>query len=104
MYVHSIHNETEFRKALDSSCLVVVDFAATWCGPCKALAPKLEAMAKQYSSVRFFKVDVDSLNNVAQMYQINAMPTVLYMRRGMELTRVVGANVAKIEDAIRKHM
>merc|ERR1711994_1026486 len=62
--------------------LVVIDFYATWCGPCKMIAPKLEEMSKTKTNVVFLKVDVDEAEDVAMEYNISAMPTFLFMKNG----------------------
>lgn len=69
----------------------VIDFYATWCGPCKALAPMLEQLEKKYSGkIKFTRVDVDEQPDVAQKYNIEAMPTLVYLVNGKEVNRTVG--------------
>ncbi|KAI5481691.1 hypothetical protein MNV49_002917 [Pseudohyphozyma bogoriensis] len=84
--------------------LVVIDFHATWCGPCHAIAPKFEQMATQYKGVATFcKVDVDAAADVAKQYGIRAMPTFVFLKGGVKVDEVRGANAPAIEAAIRKH-
>ena len=65
--------------------LVVIDFYATWCGPCKMISPKLEEMSKTKTNVVFLKVDVDEAEDVAMEYNISAMPTFLFMKNGKKV-------------------
>lgn len=81
-----------------------VDFFAEWCGPCKQVAPKLEAYAEQYPDVTFLKVDVDNdaTQELSSKNGISAMPTFIAFLGGEEVGKVVGANLAKMEDLIKK--
>ncbi|ORY72559.1 thioredoxin-like protein [Leucosporidium creatinivorum] len=83
--------------------LVVIDFHATWCGPCHAIAPKYEALSQQYRDVTFCKVDVDAAADIAKEYSIRAMPTFTFHKGGAKVDEVKGANAAAIEAALRKH-
>ncbi|KAF4269371.1 hypothetical protein KXW98_002736 [Aspergillus fumigatus] len=89
-------------KALTSSGPVVVDFFATWCGPCRAVAPKVGELSEKYSNVRFIQVDVDKVRSVAQEMNIRAMPTFVLYKDGQPLEkRVVGGNVRELEEMIK---
>jgi thioredoxin 1 len=70
----------------------VVDFFATWCGPCQALAPSIEKLAKEYAGrAKVFKIDTDKGGNVAASYGIRGVPTVIFFKDGKEMNRIVGA-------------
>ena len=86
---------SEFDSAIAQDKLVVVDFYATWCGPCKMIAPMIEKFSEQYPQADFYKLDVDELGDVAQKNEVSAMPTLL-----KEVAKVVGANPAAIKQAI----
>lgn len=110
--VNPIHSAASFKEhVIDGSAtsahhLVLVDCFATWCGPCKAIAPKIAAMSNQetYKNVAFYKLDVDELPDVAQDLQIRAMPTFLLFKDGVKVEEIVGANEVAIRRAIDKHL
>jgi len=89
-------------KALVSSGPVVVDFFATWCGPCKAVAPVVGKLSETYPNVRFLQVDVDKARQIAQEHQVRAMPTFVLYKDGKPLDkRVVGGNMKELEEGIK---
>ncbi|KIK70670.1 hypothetical protein GYMLUDRAFT_210022 [Collybiopsis luxurians FD-317 M1] len=83
--------------------LSVIDFHATWCGPCHQIAPAFEAFSKQYTNVNFLKCDVDAARDVASLYRVSAMPTFIFLRGSTKVDQVRGANRTGLEAAIRKH-
>ncbi|KIL71483.1 hypothetical protein M378DRAFT_155057, partial [Amanita muscaria Koide BX008] len=96
---------TELDDVLSKSNdkLSVIDFHATWCSPCHAIAPAFEALAKQHSNVNFLKVDVDAAKDVASRYSISAMPTFIFLKGSEKVDQVRGANRAALEAALLKH-
>lgn len=81
-----------FEKALDSSSVVVVDFWATWCGPCKMIAPAMEKLADAYAGKAVVgKIDVDQEGDLAQEFGVMSIPCVVILKDGVEYTRLVGA-------------
>ena len=81
---------------------MVVDFFATWCGPCKAVAPIVEKLSDSVTSVKFYKVDVDELASVAADNGISAMPTFLFYKDGQKRNDLMvrGANTRAIQEAV----
>jgi len=74
-----------------ASGLIVVDFYATWCGPCRQLAPILDSVAGSFTGkVKFFKVNVDESPGLAQNYLIQAMPTLIFFKNGKLVDHVTG--------------
>jgi thioredoxin 1 len=81
--------------------LVVVDFTATWCGPCKMIAPFFEEMANEFSDTCIFlKVDVDEGTEIAQAYNVMSMPTFIFIKNGKIVERFSGASVEKLRQVI----
>jgi len=91
---------SDFKKALSEKGVMIVDCFATWCGPCKVIAPKVVEFAKKYPTARFYKVDVDEVPDVAQELGISAMPTFVIFNEGDVADKVVGANPHALESAI----
>uniref|UniRef100_A0A0E0HXQ6 Thioredoxin domain-containing protein n=1 Tax=Oryza nivara TaxID=4536 RepID=A0A0E0HXQ6_ORYNI len=79
---------------------VVIDFSASWCGPCKMMEPVFKEMAGRFTDVAFLKVDVDELAEVARTWRVEAMPTFVLARGGEEVGRIVGADKDELEKTI----
>ncbi|KAJ3413429.1 hypothetical protein HDV05_008070 [Chytridiales sp. JEL 0842] len=99
--VKQVANVKEFQDIINSGS-VVVDFFATWCGPCKVISPKFEEFSKQYTSATFIKVDVDEVPEAAEACGIRAMPTFQVYKDGKKVGEVVGADKNKLEAEIAK--
>lgn len=84
-----IVNETEYREVIKEG-ITLVDFFATWCGPCKALGPVLEELSAQYPNIKFVKVDVDEAESLAEEYGIMSVPTVYLLNNGQVIGRTGG--------------
>ena len=83
-------NEKEFTEAVKSG-ICVVDFYATWCGPCKMMAPILQDIEEELGSkAKFFKIDVDENENLARKFGVMSIPTILILENGKECERKVG--------------
>ena len=91
-----VTDKTFKAEVLDAKVPVVVDFFAEWCGPCKAMAPALELVAKEMAGkVKVVKVDVDHNPGITQKYRIQAMPTLMVFKGGKVASTQVGALVQK---------
>ena len=92
------HVQTSGRK------LVVVDFFATWCGPCRAIAPFYEQLSNQYSGrAIFLKVDVDQTPDVAQQCSVSAMPTFHMYKAGRRVVEFAGADRNRLQAEVQRH-
>lgn len=87
--IKHIENENQFNQEI-SKGLTIVDFFATWCGPCKMLSPVLEQLSEEYSDITFVKVDVDDCQNVSKEYGIMSVPTLMKFENGTLIDSKVG--------------
>lgn len=98
-----IHLEKEDFNEIIKKDLTVVDFFATWCGPCKMLSPIIEELSTKIDDVKFVKVDVDKHDEIARTYGIMSVPTIIFFRDGKEVRRHVGfTSEDKIKDIIEE--
>ena len=96
-----------FSELIDSPGMpVLVDFFATWCGPCKTMAPILEQVAAQYGGkLRVIKIDVDRNQAVAQQYRVQSIPTLILFHKGQPVWRQAGVVPApQIAQALRPYV
>lgn len=88
---------------LNSDKPVMVDFWATWCGPCKAIAPSVAYLSNEYEGkVVIAKIDVDQAQDIASQYGISAIPTLVFFKDGQEVNRFNPTSMGQIEDALAK--
>jgi thioredoxin 1 len=93
--VQSVNLDSWNQEVLQSQQLVMVDFWATWCAPCKMVAPTVEELAKEYEGkAKFVKVNTDENSELATQYKIRGIPTLMFIKGGQVVDQVVGA-VAK---------
>jgi thioredoxin 1 len=95
------------QEVRDQDGLAMVDFWATWCGPCRIIAPIVEKLAEDYADkgLRVGKLDVDSNPMTASQFGVRSIPTVLFFKNGEVVDKVIGAVPrGQLEEKIKKHL
>ncbi|XP_034484154.1 thioredoxin-T [Drosophila innubila] len=105
--VHVVQSKEDFEQQLSNAGdkLIVIDFCANWCGPCKIIAPKLEELAAQYTErAVVLKVNVDENEEITLEYNITSMPTFVFIKNGEVLDIFVGGNSDKLAKSMEKYV
>ena len=102
MAVINITKENFAQEVLHSEKPVLLDFWAAWCGPCTILSPVVEELAQEHPEISFGKVNVDEVPELAQRYQISAIPTLLLFKDGQPVDMSVGVkSKAELENFLK---
>jgi thioredoxin 1 len=98
--------DQNFEETISKNPLVLIDFWAGWCGPCRALAPTIEELAKEYAGKVFIgKLDVDENPATSEKFNVSSIPTVVILKDCREVEKIIGlCNKQKYVDALKKHM
>jgi thioredoxin 1 len=101
-----IVTDSNFKETIKKHSLILIDFWAPWCGPCRALTPTIEELTKEYAGkVTIGELNVDENPNTAERFQVYSIPTMLIMKDGCEVDRIVGLVPKKhIEAVLSKHL
>jgi len=97
--------DSDFESTMNQSELpALVDFSATWCQPCKALAPTIDAVADEYDGkLAVYKVDIDKAQNVSAQFGIQGVPTCVFLKGGREVDRFSGVqDLRAVKDRVDK--
>lgn len=89
--VKQITSQT-FDKTLTENKIVVVDFYAVWCGPCRMMHPVVEELSNQFTNIAFVKVDIDNDTQLAISQNVQVVPTFIAYKNGAEVNRIIGYN------------
>ncbi|KAL3636299.1 hypothetical protein CASFOL_020846 [Castilleja foliolosa] len=92
-----------FEASKQTSKLIVIDFTATWCGPCQTIQPTIEEYSEIYTDVDFVKIDVDELESVAKEFGVQTMPTFILIKKGKQVDKIVGAKKEELKMKIEQH-
>uniref|UniRef100_UPI00398F72B9 thioredoxin-like n=1 Tax=Pristiophorus japonicus TaxID=55135 RepID=UPI00398F72B9 len=104
MGVRVLENQKDFEMLLkEAGCkLVVIDFSATWCGPCKGIHPRFLELAEKNPNVIFCEVDVDDATDIAENCEITCMPTFHFYKNGEKVFAFSGANRTTLEEKVQE--
>lgn len=105
MALRVLADDSQFMVEMNAAGtrLVVVDFTATWCGPCQRIAPFFEELARRYPRAVFIKVDVDHCQETAASNGVSAMPTFIFFRNKAKIDRLQGGNPEALEQKVKQH-
>ncbi|MGN0382729.1 MAG: thioredoxin [Eubacterium sp.] len=90
MKIFEIENE-KLEDIINSTPDIIVDFFATWCGPCKMMGKVFESMSDDVDNISVCKIDVDKRPELAQMYRVVSVPTIIFFKDGKEIQKFTGA-------------
>tara|TARA_B100001113_G_scaffold271504_1_gene226269 strand:- start:953 stop:1294 length:342 start_codon:yes stop_codon:yes gene_type:complete len=101
----SVDKETFSSEVLQNDKLVLVDFWAEWCGPCKQIAPRLDEISEKYSeNLSVCKVDVDSNRELALQYNVRSIPSLMIFKEGEMIDSLMGAvSLEELEDLVTRN-
>lgn len=104
MVVKEVMHDPQFQEELSANGmrLVVVDFSATWCGPCRRIAPLYDELSLKYDRAVFLKVDVDKCQETAASQGVSAMPTFIFYRNKVKVAKIQGADIAAVEAKLKQ--
>lgn len=89
--VHEVTTSTWDDEVIKSQGLVIIDFWAAWCGPCRMISPTVEELAKEYSGkIKVLKLNTDENSEVATKYKIMGIPTIMFFKDGTKVDQIVG--------------
>ncbi|KAJ7961060.1 Thioredoxin [Quillaja saponaria] len=92
--------DQKLAEAISEGRIVIANFSATWCGPCKMISPFYRELSEKYPSLMFLLVDVDELTDFSATWDIKATPTFFFLRDGQQIDKLVGANKPELQNKI----
>ena len=86
--------------------LMIIDFSASWCGPCKLIKPFITYLKEQYTNVEFYDIDIedDKTETITSNFNIKKVPTFIYYKNGEICNRIIGTDKSTIEDLINENL
>lgn len=105
MTIQHLSSVEEISNCLEANSLVLIDFWAPWCNPCKAMEPMLTATAREMNQVKVVKVNVDDVCNAAEEYQVRGVPTLVLVKNNEVVGRKVGSiNTSQLQSFINANI
>ena len=96
-----LQNSTSFEYILMENDLVLVDFFATWCPPCKMLSPIIDEFASSREDIKVVKVNIDDYKSISDKYDVHAVPTLIFFKKGVEVKRHMGfLGISQLNDIV----
>lgn len=100
--VHSVTELKEFKSLLKQHDMIVANFGASWCGPCKQLRPFYFGLPENFPNIHFVKIDVDHDDGIGDQEQVQALPTTLFFYKSTCVERIIGSQKEKILNGCTK--
>lgn len=102
----STYDELVSYSQTNSNKLIVIDFNASWCGPCKAIKPFFDYLKENYPNVDFLKINIEDENttSITEIFEITKVPTFIYFKNGSMCHSIIGTNTENIETAINDNI
>lgn len=101
--MREVTNIDTFKEIIHTHGVVFLDVYATWCGPCKKIAPEFEALSRQYSSSLFVKTNCAESQDIAHSLSISSIPTFVVFVNGEEAGRISGGNTEQLRNFVAEH-
>ncbi|XVF65966.1 hypothetical protein PTKIN_Ptkin09bG0293300 [Pterospermum kingtungense] len=102
--VHPVTSQEDWHQKLSEASrdgkIVIANFSAAWCGPCRMLAPFYSELSEKYPSLMFLMVDVDELSEFSTSWDIKATPTFFFLKDGQQIDKLVGANKPELQKKV----
>lgn len=100
-----IESDEQFEPTVDAAGgkLVIVDFFAGWCGPCRKIAPLFDKWSVLFTDVAFLKVNIDECQETAAKYKVRGIPHFIYFKDGIQVDNLVGADPVQLEQKLNKY-
>uniref|UniRef100_A0A6C0LQT1 Thioredoxin domain-containing protein n=1 Tax=viral metagenome TaxID=1070528 RepID=A0A6C0LQT1_9ZZZZ len=96
----------DYNGKLEKCSVIVIDFFATWCGPCEMIAPKFDKLSEKYKTVGFYKINIDDMDiqEVVNSNNISSLPTFCLFKYGSCVAKIMGTDIEKIEKQIIQYL